>query len=375
MTRFQWLTATLLALPLSGCQQQIPQTPEKAPTEVYAQSIQMQNSYPVTHRFVGRVYHPLTSEIGFEPAGTVDQIAVDLGQKVTQGQPLATLDTRLLHSEADQLRASLAQNQADLSLTQATLKRQLSLSKQGYQSEQQLDELRSQKAQLQARRQQLQANLQSVGIRLQKSTLTAPYAGTIVQRHLTQGQVTGNGQPAFTLVPDGAAEARVGLPVRLLSRLPLDHPWRASIDGRPLTLDYIGRSAEVDPATRTVTLRFALGPEQRLLNGQLMYLEVEEQITATNARVPLTALTAGLRGLWNLYVLEDLGDDNYQVGRRDIRVLHADQHHAWVAGAIDNDDRLISTGLQRLVSGQRVTVIGDQSQMVVSQAAATEAAL
>ncbi len=365
----------MLALTLSGCQQPAPQAVDKAPAEVYARSIQMQTSYPITHRFVGRVYHPLTSEIGFEPSGTVDRIAVDLGQTVRQGQTLATLDTRLLHSEADQLRASLAQNQADLSLTQATLKRQLSLSKQGYQSEQQLDELRSQQAQLQARRQQLQANLQSVDIRLQKSTLTAPYAGTIVQRHLTQGQVTGNGQPAFTLVPDGAAEARVGLPVRLLSRLPLDHPWRASIDGQPLALDYIGRSVEVDPTTRTVTLRFALSPEQKLLNGQLMYLEVEEQITAVTAQVPLTALTAGLRGLWNLYVLEDLGDDSYQISRRDVRVLHADQHHAWVEGAISNDDRLITTGLQRLVSGQRVRVIDDQSQLVVSQTTVLEGTL
>lgn len=350
-----------LLLMVTGCSQQGKGAPVKPPLEVHAQQLQLQRSYPLPHRFVGKVYHPHTSDIGFESPGTVATIEVEIGQEVVAGQVLATLDTRLLRSEAQQLNATLAQNRADLDLNSATLKRQLTLSEQGYQSEQQLDELRSRRAQLQARQQQLEANLESVNIRLHKSTLIAPYSGIVTKRELTRGQVTGNGRVAFTLVPDGAAEARVGLPVRLLERLQTRQRWQASVNGQTLPVTYLGRSAQVDPGTRTVTLRFALPELPDLLNGQLLYLEVEEQITANAARVPLTALTAGVRGLWNLYILEDLGDGSFQIARRDVRVLHADQEHAWVAGAFDDGDRLVSTGLQRLVAGQRVVLATDSS--------------
>ncbi|TKB51604.1 efflux RND transporter periplasmic adaptor subunit [Ferrimonas sediminicola] len=350
-----------LLLILTGCSQQDGDAPVKPPLEVHAQQLQLQQSYPLTHRFVGRVYHPQTSDIGFESPGTVATIEVEIGQQVSAGQVLATLDTRLLRSEVQQLDAALAQNRADLNLTRTTLKRQLALSRQGYQSEQLLDELRSRQAQLQARQRQLEASLESVSIRLQKSILKAPYSGTVTRRQLTQDQVTGNGQVAFTLVPNGAAEARVGLPVRLLERLQTSQRWQASLDGRVVPVTLLGRSAQVDPATRTVALRFALPQERPLLNGQLLYLEVEERIAAETARVPLTALTAGVRGLWNLYILEALGDGSYQIARRDIRVLHADQTHAWISGAIDDGDRLVSTGLQRLVAGQRVVLASDPS--------------
>ncbi|BDY06300.1 efflux RND transporter periplasmic adaptor subunit [Ferrimonas sp. YFM] len=362
MTAYQFLGPLCgLLLIATGCSQQGKSAPVKPPLEVHAQQVQLQHSYPLTHRFVGKVYHPRTSDIGFESPGTVATIDVEIGQEVEAGQVLATLDTRLLRSEAEQLEATLAQNRADLDLNKATLKRQLTLSEQGYQSEQQLDELRSRKAQLQARQQQLNANLESVNIRLQKSTLKAPYSGTVTRRQLTKGQVTGNGQVAFTLVPDGAAEARVGLPVRLLERLQTRQQWQASVDGQSLPVTYLGRSAQVDPGTRTVTLRFALPEQPTLLNGQLLYLEVEERIVADTTRVPLTALTAGVRGLWNLYILEDLGDGSFQIARRDVRVLHADQEYAWVSGAIDDGDRLVSTGLQRLVAGQRVVLATDAS--------------
>ncbi|TKB54673.1 efflux RND transporter periplasmic adaptor subunit [Ferrimonas aestuarii] len=363
MTHSAIIPTLFLASLLMGCQPEVTSKAESPVAQVQSVTLSMQDSYPITHKFVGRIFHPQTSDLGFEPSGTVEQINVELGQRVDTGQTLARLDIRLLQSESRQLQASLAQIQADLDLVNTTLKRQLSLSKQGYQSEQQLDELRSQKAQLTAQSQQLTANLDANAIRLQKSELKAPYSGVVIKRHINEGQVTGAGQPAFTLVPEGAVEARIGLPVRLLSKLDPNSSWRANVDGEPLSLNYLGQSAEVDASTRTVTLRFAVAPDKRLLNGQLIYLEVEEQIASRNAKVPLSALTAGLRGLWSLYVLERLDNGDFQVERRDVRVLHANDSEAWVSGAIVDDDSVVATGLQRLVAGQRVQIEANQSQL------------
>ncbi|MBY5922060.1 efflux RND transporter periplasmic adaptor subunit [Ferrimonas balearica] len=350
----RYLTA-LMVLLLAGCQPaETALTIEKAPYPVVTQPLVTQDEYPITHRFVGRLYSSTTSQVGFELAGVVESIVVDTGKRVTQGQVLATLDDALLQSEAAQLSANLDQIEAQQSLVDATLKRQRTLESQGYQSQQQIDELLSQKNELAALAQQLSASLNANTIRRQKSRLIAPFDGVVSHRQLAPGQVVSPGQPVLTLVPEAQGEARIGVPVRLLSRLNAQDGYTVLVQGQPQPATLVGRSAEVNPVTRTVELRFALPPLDNLVNGDLVYLSVEERIPHTAARVPVSALTSGLRGRWNLMIATPSGD-SYVLQRRDVTILHSDDQYAFVSGAIENDEQVVITGLQSLVAGQRVT--------------------
>ncbi|SHH28446.1 efflux RND transporter periplasmic adaptor subunit [Ferrimonas marina] len=354
MIRASLVPLALIAV-LAGCQPQATATdqPEASAREVVTQPLTRQPYYPVEHRFVGRIASSATSGVGFELAGVVEQIQVDTGQRVQRGEVMARLDDALLRSEETQLEANLRQVAAQRELVDATIARQQTLQDQGYQSQQQLDELNSQQLELDALRQQLEAGLNANRIRQQKSRLLAPFDGVVSQRQLAPGQVVSPGQPVLTLVPDQQGEARVGVPVRLLSRLSPEQQYQVRLYQQRYPAQLLGRSAEVDATTRTVELRFALPEGTPVVNGDLVYLELEEQVPQSAARVPLEALVSGLRGRWNLMVAAQ-SEQGYQVERRDITLLHADDHYAYVEGAFDEQEPVIITGLQALSSGQRI---------------------
>ena len=62
---------------------------------------------------------------------------------------------------------------------------------------------------------------------------------------------------------------------------------------------------QVDSATRTQTavIDVSDGVDLELADGQLVRLQVTEEIPTDGFRVPLSALSAGVKGLWTLAVV------------------------------------------------------------------------
>ncbi|GAA4897787.1 efflux RND transporter periplasmic adaptor subunit [Ferrimonas pelagia] len=320
------------------------------------QAVAFDNSYPVTHRFVGQINNASTSVLGLELGGVIRSVLADVGDRIESGQPLAQLDTSLLQAEAAQLEANRNQILAQLSLNRATRERQQTLQQQGYQSQQQLDELISQEASLQANLSELDAALQANDLRQQKSTLRSPYAGILSQRNLAPGQVVAAGQAVFTLVPEQGAEARIGVPVALLNRLKTEQAFTLLHGKEPIEATLLGRSAEVDSATRTVELRFALPSGRSWLNGDLIYLSLVETVSQRATAIPADLLISGLRGRWNVLVAAPQ-EDGHILQRRDVTVLHTDQNQVYIDGALIDDEWLVSAGLHKLVQGQHVELV------------------
>ncbi|GAA5188947.1 efflux RND transporter periplasmic adaptor subunit [Ferrimonas gelatinilytica] len=354
METFARIFLALSLTTLTAClpKEQADTPPQATPVRVVP--VHFSDHYPVTHRFVGQIRNAATSELGFELPGMVEQIGVQVGDTVVAGQALARLDTALLNTEAKQLRAGLVQVEAERDLVLATQKRQQTLGDQGYQSQQQLDELRSQKQRLDARLLELQAALEANTLRREKSILRAPFAGRVAQRQLAPGQVVAAGQPVLTLVPTEGAEAKIGIPVDLLRRLPPGQPYQLSHRGQPLTATLLGRGAEVDATTRTVPLRFALPGDGDWLNGDLIYLSLEQRMTHRAMAVSPEVLLAGLRGQWNVLVAKQAPDGEHHLERRDVTLLHTEPRRVYLDGALKEGEWLVVAGLHTLVQGQRV---------------------
>ena len=126
---------------------------------------------------------------------------------------------------------------------------------------------------------------------------------------------------------------------------------RVGADSYPVTL--LNPGARVDSGSRTVKLRFALPESAEVIDGQLAYLQFSDVHDMSGYWIPLSAMTDGLRGVWNVFVMSDK-DSQHVVERRSIQVLHANAEYAYVTGALTSGERLISDGLHRLVPGQAV---------------------
>ncbi|QDF75944.1 MULTISPECIES: efflux RND transporter periplasmic adaptor subunit [Shewanella] len=354
------LWSSLTAI-ITGCQQA--PTPDSDPSassehfpKVSSQRLIPSDGYDTTQVFTGSIRAGNTTAIGFELAGKIKQLAVDSGNHVKQGELLAKLDTSLLEAEKRELMANLAQNKADRELAQSTLKRTQALKQQGYASDQQIDELKGQLSSLQAAEQRLRAAIEANALRIEKSTLVAPFDGVIAKRNNNLGEVVALGAPLFTLIQHNNPQAIVGVPVSLAQSLQDRQELQLTVNDSPYLATVAGIGAEVNPITRTVPVRLTLPPDAKVINGELAYLHHNKTVTAQGFWVPISSLTDGLRGLWNLYVLVEQGPNQYLIERRDIEILYAHGDQAYIRGALNAQERFVTQGLHKVVVGELVTL-------------------
>ena len=93
-----------------------------------------------------------------------------------------------------------------------------------------------------------------------------------------------------------------------------------------------------------------------------MTLRLATAIAEPGVWLPLTALAEGERGLWSVYVTEPVRDieaapgltATHRVARRTVDLIHQEADRVYVRGAITRQDRIVVTGLHRIVPGQSV---------------------
>ena len=368
--------------------------------------LQAVDSYQVERVYTGEVVARRSSELGFERAGTVIALLADEGDVVAADAPLAKLDMRDLEAQRQQLEAQkrqlLAQLQEleagprreDISAAQAAvsdLTNQLELAQlqadrradlyaQGaiskeeldekqfganaiadrlQQAQSQLDELRNGTRQEQVSAQvaqvdQIDARIRAIDISLDKSVLLAPFAGKVSARAVDEGTVVGSGQQVMTLV-EGAVEARVGVPAEVSQRLAIGSRQTVQVGDRTYPAEVTARLPVVDEASQTVTVVLALADDANVTIGATARLMTNEQQTAAGYWLPSTALIAGDRGLWSVYVLASDESDAYRVARRDVEVLHTEGDRSFVRGLVEGGDRIIASGTHRVVADQLVS--------------------
>ncbi|MCL1068706.1 efflux RND transporter periplasmic adaptor subunit [Shewanella olleyana] len=354
------LSRTLLSLSagilfLSACsQEEVKSTAQLAVPNVITQALSFNNSYQHQQRYTGIVRSADTTGVGFELAGKLSDIIVDSGDAVVKGQTLAMLNTQLLQAEQQQLKASLLQTKADLDLAQSNLARSIELKKQQYVSEQQFDETQQQVASLQANQKRLEASLYATELKLEKSVLVAPFDGTISKRHHNLGEVIALGSPVFTLIGTSQQQAYIGVPNTVAQTLRTNQQVNILIGKTVYQGIVAGISAEIDAVTRTVQLRINLPSNKQVINGEIAYLEYQQQITDAGYWVPISSLTDGVRGLWNVFVVTKSDDGLARIERRDVDILYTTEQQAYINGAINKDDVIVTQGLHKLVVGQQV---------------------
>jgi len=370
----QWLSIVLTLITLQACSEVVADEAQVESQYLQASSehLTQQDSYQVENKFVGKVIAKQDANLGFEFAGIIKTLHVIEGQQVVKGQLLAELNTQLLLIERAQLEAQLQQAEAEFDLIEANLSRLSSLSKRGFTSEQNMDELSSQKRIITANINSTLSALEASQYRIDKSKLLAPFDGIVSSRQIAQGEVIAAGSTAFRLLQTGDSEVTVGVPASFIKQLQgKDH--QLEIAGVNYSATLLSMGNEVDTVTRTISLRFALANNSPVYNGQLAYLALSQEYQQPGYWVPLSAITDGVRGMWNIYTLEEnLGfrdlETNitgssalFQLKSTTVTVLHATETTAYVQGDLKDNQGYVNTGIHRFVPGQMVTLSHQQA--------------
>ena len=248
--------------------------------------------------------------------GYVKTWSVDIGDKVTDGQVLAEIETPELDQELAQAQSQLAQAnaavvqaKASADLAHTTVDRTQKLLAGGVTSQQDFDTKQGEAQVGDANLHAAQANSAAAAANVQRlkdlkafSKITAPFAGTITERNIQRGALVTAGQ--------GAPLFKVAIldPMRIIVNVPQDvAPGVASNVAADVTVrefpgvkfpGKVARSARaLDPATRTMTTEVRVpNSDGKLIAG--MYAEVALTLPSPHQvlEIPATALYTDAKG-------------------------------------------------------------------------------
>jgi RND family efflux transporter MFP subunit len=219
---------------LSGCGGSEPQpkaasTQPAIPVQTAAVSIQQ---WPDVYEATGTVRARTSAVLSSKLMAYVRQVAVQVGNRVQEGQLLVTLDSQDLDSNVRRAEAAdaevvsaipeadngVAYAKANLDLAQSTFKRMEELASKKSISNQEFDEAsarlksaqaayemaRAKRTQLDSKRAQAQQEIRGASIMRDYARISAPFSGLVTAKSVEPGDLAAPGAPLLTVEREGA---------------------------------------------------------------------------------------------------------------------------------------------------------------------------
>ncbi len=301
-------------------------------------------------QFLGRLEAGQSASIGFDHAGRIESLAIREGDTLRAGDLIATLRTGMLEVERQALAARVNSLQERLGIAESETTRLSRLVERGAVAANTLDRARAGQLDLTSSLAQAETDLQRLEMQLADTRLTAPMDGTVGAVRVAPDEAVTAGQPVIELFHSDAVHVRVGLPMGF-DQGRFDN-FEVVIDGESFVAELLSLRSDITPATNTRDAVFLL-PDAALGGfGRGVSLRARERVPMRGAWVPFDALRPSAEGSWTLLALSD----DMIARRLDVDVLHQRGGQAFVAGDFSDGQRIIATGVQRIVPGQPVRV-------------------
>lgn len=346
----------LLAFPLllAGCGEEKQAQAPKPERPVLVERVRFEPRV-AERSFVGTIRPRVESDLAFRVPGKVARRLVNVGDVVKAGQPLATLDATDLQLQREAAEAEKGAAAAALSQAQGELKRIQTLINQGWSTAANLDRQQAAAEEARGRLARAERSVALAANALSYASLLADGDGVVTATSVEPGQMAAVDKPALRLARTGEKEAAVAIPETLIEAVKAGRAGMTlwSNPGRAYEASLRELSPIADAATRTFLARFRLpgaGPEVQL--GMTATVSLGGDGGERVARLPLSALHNGGEGA-AVWVVNRDG----RLALRPVRVASYEARSVLVAGGVEEGDEVVTLGVQKLDTAQRVRVV------------------
>lgn len=303
--------------------------------------------------FIGTVYYDEVSDVASEISGRVEAVFFDEGDRVKKGARLVKLDAELLLRDLEATRATHQQVENSLEKASIDLKRNSALHEKELLSDKEYDEYRFAVLVLEKQAASLKAEVLRKEAELNKKSISAPFGGAVVKRHVDRGEWLSEGSTVATLAKDDVVEVVVNVPEKVL---PFVKPGlRVSV--RAGGRDARGRVSAVirrgDVSTRTFPIKI------KLKNSLSLYEGMEARVRLPRGR-RVKAMMINRDAVLNMFgnTVVFAAKDGMAV-MIPVEVVGYDGFNAGITGeGLSEGMALVVKGNERLRQGQPVTVKG-----------------
>lgn len=205
----------------------------------------------------GSLQPALEATIRAEVSGPVLEAYVDVGQRVTKGQPLMRIDDSAIREQVLSARSAVTTAQNNLDLAEHNLQRSRTLLQAGAIAQRDLETSQNTAVAARAQVENARAVLANAEKQLGYTRVDAPFTGAISARQASPGDVVSPGSALITVVDPASMRLEASVPSDQLIAVRLGMPVDFVVRGYP-SRTFTGRvtriSPAADPATRQVPI-------------------------------------------------------------------------------------------------------------------------
>ena len=304
-----------------------------------------------TANYSGVVKGRYETNMSFQVGGKIISRNVQVGDGVTVGTPLMTIDPKDVSEQSRASEAEVSSAQAQLNLAKSNFERYSQLYKDEAISAATLDQYKTQYDAAIAAHKAAVAQAQQRNNALDYTNLTADSDGVISSITAEVGQVVAAGQTVLTFVRTNELEVSADIPENKISSLNIGDPvivnfwaFEGTFEG---TLREISPMA--DSGSRTFNVKISLpAPPKNLKLGMTANISFTEKNFSDNAvTLPLSAIyqTGKIQQVW-------LVKDG-KVELKSVETVALNENSVKVRG-LNDGDIVVTAGVHKLHEGQEV---------------------
>ncbi|MDO7873398.1 efflux RND transporter periplasmic adaptor subunit [Hymenobacter sp. ASUV-10] len=298
----------------------------------------------------GRVDFDQNATVGARAAGTLTNIRVQRGDRVSKGQVLATVDASVLD-------ANIAELRTRMELAKTIYDKQKGLWAQQIGTEVQY---------LQAKNnyEALQRNLSTLNQQRSLYNVVAPFAGTVEEVVPKLGEVTAPGAPVVRLASGTGGKILVDVSEAYGNSIKKGDKAVVTIpdlggEELPATVRVVTRTINATSRTFTVELALANGRAADLRPNMVATVRIQNYARQNATVIPVDLVQKDEQNSY-VYVVGQ-ADGKSVAQKRIVQIGNTYNGKVEITSGLKNDDQVISGGYQNLNDGQTVKVQGAAS--------------
>jgi len=363
LRRLGWALAMALILPACEQERDIP-TIDSDTVRPIKTMVVAEPSRGREQRFAGVVEAAETTRLSFEISGTVQEVAVEEGQRVTEGEVIARLDAEPYRLALENAKAKLDEALKERADAKDTYQRRAELVESGAISEQKFTRARTSYEQTQATVEAARTDVQIAQRDLRHTRMEAPFAGTVASRDVEAYEEVGAGQPLFTLNSEGGINIAVSVPESIIARIASGRSAELTIPTAGLrglpgrVTEVAGSAAEGGVYPVTVAPSSPTPGVEPGMTGEVTFTFKDDG--PPTFRVPVSAVRPHPDGSPKAYVFTH-DADNGTVARTEVRTRGISGNSIAVAEGLSKGDVIATAGVNQLRDGQSVKLLRQQT--------------
>lgn len=343
-----------LAAALGGCERRAEAPP---PPPRPALTLLVRPAAPrAERRLTGTVEPRYEARLGFQATGRMTSRSVDVGDRVTPGQTLATLDPTVLRLAVVAARADLANAGAALVNAEATEDRQQELIKTGSVSRAQVDTALAARDTALAKVNQAKASLAKAEEQFGYATLRSGFEGVVESWSAEVGQVVTAGQAIVTVARPDQRDAVFDVPDDRVERFAPGRPFTVALLADPAvtaraTVREIAPQSDALTRTRRVRLTLEDATPAFRLGTAVTTVLAEAAADPGGILLPASAVVErdGAAAVWVV-------DGESRLRARPVTLAGRGPDTVAVAAGLASGDRVLVAGAHSVTDGQAVAV-------------------